>query len=308
MAAPPVRSRITLDQLHTFLTVAETGHQRRAAERLHLSAAAISEQLRLLEGQLGLRLFERLGRGTHLTEPGRALIEAASAAVMAARTVEEIALAHRGLSAGRLTLAAGHALAQYRLPSWLAEFFKRHPGIEIELRVMSTAAALETLASGGVDLALVGAEVPGGRFESVQLLREELVVTVAAGHPLASSPDVRRDVKKHRYLMRGEGSGTEPQARKLLGPSYLAGPVQRLGLGTVPPALLAGLGYTVMPKFAVEPWLEQGRLVILARRGRPVYQVFHAVRRVGAQAPASDAFWTFLTGTIAASSRPPAGT
>jgi DNA-binding transcriptional LysR family regulator len=295
MKSKHARPSITLDQLHTFLTVAETGNQRRAAEELHLSGAAVSEQLRLLEMRLGVRLFERRGRGTHLTEPGKALVEGARAALQDVWAVESIAFAHRGLEQGRLTVAAGHALAQYRIPTWLREFFGRHPKIEIELRVISTAAAVGALSEGAVDLALIGGEVPVERFESILLERAELVIAVASGHPLASSRDVPADLKSHRYLMRGEGSGTEQLAQALLGQVYLAGPVQRLGLGAVPLALLAGLGYAVMPAFVVEPWVEQGRVVILPHRRRAVYQVFHALRRRGPQAPASDAFWKYLS-------------
>lgn len=294
MTARPARPAITLDQLHTFLTVAETGNQRRAAEDLHLSGAAVSEQLRLLEMRLGLRLFERRGRGVQLTEPGKALLEGARAALEDVHAVESIAAAHRGLDQGRVTVASGHALAQYRIPAWLRGFFSQHPNIEIDLRVISTAAAVDALVEGAVDLALIGGEVLTDRFDSLLLERAELVIAVAAGHPLASSADVRADLKRNRYLMRGEGSGTEQLARALLGPDYLTGPTQRLGLGAVPLALLAGLGYAVMPRFAVEPWVEQGRLEILADRRPRVYQAFHALRRKGPHSPASAAFWEYL--------------
>src|SRR5579864_3783356 len=260
MPARLARPRITLDQLHTFLTVAETGNQRRAAEQLHLSGAAVSEQLRLLEAHLGVRLFERFGRGTHLTQPGKALVEGATAALQATGAVEAIATGHRGLERGRLTIGAAHTLAQYRIPVWLGEFFKMHPQIEVELQVMGSESAAVALGSGAIDLALVGGAPPRGRFEQIEVGRDALVIAVAAAHPLATSTDLSRDLPRHRYLMRGEGSGTEQLARAVVGSTYGMGPVQRLGLGSVPLALLAGLGYAVMPAFAVEQWVDQGRV------------------------------------------------
>src|SRR5438270_143609 len=215
------RPRVTLEQLHTFLSVARREHVTRAAESIHRSQAAVSEQLRLLERTLGLQLLERVGRGVRLTAAGREIERAAGIALRATQDVEQVAAEHRGLRTGSLTIAASNTTGVHRLPGWLASFAATHPGLDLRLRLANTAAAVDLLRGGDVDCAVVEGPFETAGLEILVLEEDDLIAVVGATHPLAGtrrpSPSA---LGAHRYLAREPGSGTEALAARVLGRAY----------------------------------------------------------------------------------------
>jgi len=296
------RPRVTLDQLHTFVAVARHEHVTRAAVSLHLTQGAVSQQLRLLERALGVSLFERRGRGLRLTPEGRHVERSAVVALESARAVEESAEALRGLETGTIAVAASNVMGIHRLPWWLADFLARHPRIELTLRLENTAGALARLDEGAVDCAVVGGAVPPRAYESLILERDEVVLVVAAEHPLAGVPVLTPDIlRRHRYLARERGSGTETIAPRLVGAAYRAGPVLELSqVDAVRAGVLAGLGFAALPRAVIRDDIAAGRLCVLPRRGRPVLQTFRALRRLTAHAPALEALWDHFRGMASA--------
>jgi DNA-binding transcriptional LysR family regulator len=154
---------------------------------------------------------------------------------------------------------------------------------------------LGAVEDGSVDCAVVGGDVLGNRFETIDLGQSELAVVVAAGHPLAGSSTASGALAKHRYLAREAGSATEILAPKLLGHAYRAGPVLELGrIEAVRAAVLAGLGYAVLPRGVIASDLSAGKLVVLPHHGKPVVQMYRGVRRRTLHSPAADALWGHL--------------
>jgi DNA-binding transcriptional LysR family regulator len=285
---------VTLDQLHTFVALARFEHAGRAADALDLSQGAVSQQLKLLESSLGLRLFDRDKRRLRLTDPGRRIAAAAGAVLNDAVALEELADALHGLHTGRVAIVATGVLGIDRLPRWTARFLDRHPSIEISMRLTNTAAALRAVEEGSADCAFVGGEVPGSRFETMNLGSSELLVVVAGDHPLAGST-AGETLGRYRYLAREPGSATEILAPEVLGGAYRSGPVLELGrLEAVKAAVLAGLGYAVLPRGVIEGELAGGSLVVLPHKGKRVVQVYRGVRRLGLHSPAADALWAHI--------------
>jgi|SRR5438105_3171233 len=289
------RPRVTLDQLHTFVALARLEHAGRAAEAIDLSQGAVSQQLRLLESTLELRLFDRHKRRLHLTDAGRRIAVAAGAVLNDARALEELADSLHGLKTGGVSIVATGVLGIDRLPRWISRFLDEHPSIEISMRLANTASALAAVEDGAADCAVVGGEVHTERLETITVGQSELVVVAARDHALAGSRATRDALAQHRYLARERGSATEILAPEVLGTAYRSGPVLELGrLEAVRAAVLAGLGYAVLPRGVVEGDIESGRLVVLPHRGTRVVQVYHGVRRRGLHSPAADAFWDHL--------------
>ena len=200
-----------MEQLRAFAAVAAHQHVTHAATELGVTQPAVSHQLKALERVLGLAVFERAGRGVRLSADGRALLPAASAALAALRSLEEAAAARTGLLEGDLTVAASNTIGIYRVPAWAAGFLEQHPSIGLQVRTVNTHDAVALLREAVVDCALV--EGPGTRegLEELGIELDEVVVVVAAGHPLAGRPAVRgRDLAAYRYLARERGSGTRP--------------------------------------------------------------------------------------------------
>ena len=289
------RPRVTLDQLHTFVALARYEHAGRAAEAIDLSQGAVSQQVRLLESTLDLQLFDRDRRRLRLTDAGRRIAAAAGVALQDARAVEDLADFIRGLKTGGVSIVATGVLGIDRLPRWIASFLDEHPSLEITMRLANTAAALAAVDDGSADCAVVGGDVHGDRFETIDLGQSELVVVVAGGHPLAGSDATREALASHRYLAREPGSATEILAPEVLGDAYRSGPVLELGrLEAVRAAVLAGLGYAVLPLGVIESDVASRRLVVLPHRGRRVVQFYRGVRRLGVHSPAADALWAHL--------------
>ncbi len=289
------RPRVTLDQLHTFVAVARYEHAGRAAEAIDLSQGAVSQQLRLLETNLGLQLFDRDRRRLHLTDPGRRIAAVAGAILNDIAALEDLADALHGLTTGRVSIVATGVLGIDRLPKWIATFLDVHPAIEISMRLANTAAALAAVEDGSADCAVVGGDVRGSRFETMNLGQSELAVVVSADHPLAGSPATRHALAKHRYLARESGSATEILAPEVLGAAYRSGAVLELGrLEAVRAAVLAGLGYAVLPRGVIESEITSGALVVLPHPGNRVVQVYRGVRRRSVHSPAADSLWAHL--------------
>jgi len=288
------RPRVTLEQLHTFVSVARREHVTRAAESIHRSQAAVSEQLRLLERTLDLQLLERVGRGVRVTPAGRAIERAAQIALRATRDVEEVAAGHRGLDAGSLAIAASNTTGVHRLPEWLASFAATHPGLDIRMRLANTALAVDLLRAGDVDCAVVEGPFETAGLEVLVLEEDDLVAVVAATHPLSAMRRVTpAALAAHRYLAREPGSGTEALAARVLGRAYGRSPSLELGQAeAIRAGVLAGLGYAVISRTVVADDLVSGRIVALPLR--PARREFRAVRRPTALAPALTAFWRHL--------------
>jgi DNA-binding transcriptional LysR family regulator len=288
------RPRVTLEQLHTFLSVARREHVTRAAESIHRSQAAVSEQLRLLERTLGLQLLERVGRGVRVTPAGRAIERAAGLALQAAQDLEEVAAEHRGLSTGTLAIAASNTTGVHRLPGWLASFAARHPQLDIRLRLANTAVAIDLLQRGEVDCSVVEGPFDATGLEVLVLEEDELIAVAGAGHPLAAMRRVGpAALAVHRYLAREPGSGTESLAASVLGRAYGTSPRLELGQAeAIRAGVLGGLGYAVISRAVVADDLDAGRIVALPlRRAR---REFRAARRPATLAPALTAFWHHL--------------
>jgi DNA-binding transcriptional LysR family regulator len=140
-----------LYQLRTFAAVAETGHLTRAAEKLHLSQPAVSAQIKALEDELGVTLFERGSGGMTLTAAGRHLLPEAEKTVMAAQSLRSEALALHGQVSGHIRLGTVADPEILRLPRVLARAVEKFPLLEIEVHHEISGAAFEKVRDGALD-------------------------------------------------------------------------------------------------------------------------------------------------------------
>ena len=173
-----------LRQLGYFVAVAEELHFGRAARRLHIAQPPLSQQIRRLEDRLGLRLFERSTRRVELSEPGRLLYPAARRLLAAADAVDRTLGELRAGRAGRLRLGFVDSAAYELVPRYLRGFRARWPGIELELRHMTSDDQVEALAAGRLDLGIARAIGDPALVRAAVFAREPLHVAVPAEHRL----------------------------------------------------------------------------------------------------------------------------
>jgi DNA-binding transcriptional LysR family regulator len=167
-----------LYQLKTFATVAEEGHLTRAAERLHISQPAVSGQIKALEQELEVRLFDRSASGMELTVAGKALLASAQRVLTAAEELKQNARRLTGEIAGVLRIGTVSNPASIRVGDLLAAAVERHPRLELELQHEVSGAALEAVREGRLDASFYFGDAPGRDVVALKL--REPVYCVAA--------------------------------------------------------------------------------------------------------------------------------
>ena len=140
-----------LYQLRSFAAVAESGHLTRAADRLHLSQPALSAQIKALEDELGVPLFERLPSGMELTPAGRSLLPEAQKVVAAAQVLRSHASAFKGEVAGRVSVGTISDPDFIRIGDLLAQAVDTFPLLEMELHHVVTGEAFQKVRDGELD-------------------------------------------------------------------------------------------------------------------------------------------------------------
>src|SRR5579864_2539519 len=287
------RLSFTLEQVRSFVAVAEHEHISRAAATLFLTQGAVTQQVRHFERAVGLQLLERDGRSIRLTDAGRALAVACRAALRALEVLEDTAESMKSLQAGSLHLGASPTCAGLYLPGPLARFAQDHPGVKLAVNVGPTSDMNLQVIAGTLDCALIEGK-PAEELVAEAIAEDELVLVVHRDHPLASIDSVTpADLAQHRYLRRGTAFAAEGSVRRMLGDAYEQAEVLSLGHPEyVRAAALAGLGFAALPRLAVEPDLAAGVLKELA--GYSIRRPITAIRRHARGGPALEAFWELL--------------
>src|SRR5437667_8180369 len=200
---------LNLHQLATFQVVAKHCSYVRAAEELHFSQPAVSAQIRQLEESLGVKLFDQIGRKTHLTQAGTQLYAYSQKIFSIIDETVETMEALRSPYSGRLSVGADTTVGTYVIPGLLGKFRQIYPDVEITLDVVNRAALVDALMNNRIDMAIVG-RVP----DDIPVIIEpfapnELVLVAAPTHRLAYRVNVPlEELAKEHFLLREVGSGT----------------------------------------------------------------------------------------------------
>lgn len=182
-----------LKQLEYFMAVCKELHFTRAAESLGIAQPSLSQQIRLLEHELGTPLFDRSGKRTALTEAGR-ILQAHGFNVFHELSQARAAIGElQGLSRGSLKIGALLTVVHSILPPNVASFHRLYPQLELSVLGLRTGDIYDGLIRNELDLGIVYLPAEREELESVPLYEETLAVAAPAEHPLASGPDVELD-------------------------------------------------------------------------------------------------------------------
>jgi DNA-binding transcriptional LysR family regulator len=275
---------VQLHQLAYALAVAEEGSFTKAAGRLRLAQPSLSRQVRLLEAELGVVLFNRgPGQGpVTLTPDGTALVPFMSRVLADVEATGAEARALSGMARGRLAIGATPSLVTSALAPALVEFHRTHPGIDLSVVEAGSHQLVPQVASGEVDLALIVLPVTDPLVMTTPLFEDPLVLAVAPEHPFAGRRRVAvRDLDRLDLVMFREGydlravtlaacaeAGVEPhlvsEGGEMAG--VLSFVAAGLGAAVVPAIALPSAGALVGIPFA-GPGPAMRRTVALALRG-----------------------------------------
>lgn len=174
-----------LTPLQIFLAIAEEGHLTRAAARVGRSQPAVSAQLANLEEELGQRLFDRTPLGMRLTPAGALLRPYVLEATAALRAGREALDALNGLERGTVSIGGGATATRWLLPPFVGAFLAAHPGVRLFVREQGSAEVIDDVRAGALDLGIVTAGGEADRLVVEPWVRDELVLVLPPGHPLA---------------------------------------------------------------------------------------------------------------------------
>jgi DNA-binding transcriptional LysR family regulator len=269
---------LNLNQLRVFNAVCDELSVTGAARRLRISQPAVSKQLAELEQTVGVVLVDRLPRGLRLTEAGK-LLAAHAQRLFRVEADAEAALAELlGLRAGRLAVGASTTTGNYLLPRVLGDFHLRYPNVSVELVIGNTRTITEAVFEGQLDLGVTEGLVPGEALSDQVLARDELVVVVAAQHPLAQqTPVPLSNLASVPWICRESGSGTRQVVEAAFAErGYSLTPAVTLGSSEAIKAMVAlGLGFALLSRHTVELEVQAGHLCVLEVTGLQVQRDLH---------------------------------
>jgi DNA-binding transcriptional LysR family regulator len=287
--------------LAAFVAVVEAGTLHRAADELGLTQSAVTKRIQALERRIGMTLLDRGRLGAKPTDIGRLLYPEAKQALAALSRAATLIARAGEASSHALRIAASHTIGEFLVPRWLAEFrgFVDDPLLHAEVDIANSPRVLALVRGGEADLGFVEGldEVRG--LESITLMREQLVIVVAAGHPWAGRRSVGvRDLRAETYLARERDSGTR---------AVVTAALERVGVELEPAlstrsiqglkrAVLGG-GFTVLSPVAVEAEVAERTLRALPLRGADLHRELRLVRDGRpSRRSAAGLLWTWLRG------------
>ena len=288
---------VTLRHLRIVAATAKTGKIQDAAVLLHVTAPAVSLQLKQLEDGLGLPIFERRRDGMKLTEAGELLLESAHRIEAEFAACAEGLNALRGLTGGTVSIGVV-STAKYFAPAALGAFKREHPGLDLKLFVGNREETIGGLASLDFDLVIMGRPPEGLPVRSAVLGDHPHVIIAQPGHPLARRPGLTPiDLAAEPFLMREPGSGTRSLTEMFLAD---AGVKPRTAMEitsneTIKQAVMAGLGIALISAHTIGAEMEMHRLAILEVRGLPAWRQWRVVRHADKRlTPAAASLWQFF--------------
>jgi len=289
---------ITLRQLRLFSAVARHLSFRKAADELHLTPPAISMQIKELEEQVGLPLFDRSGRSVTLTVTGEYLLTYARRILATLKDAEDAVARFRGLQTGRLTIGMV-STAKYFVPRLMARFRAEHPGIEVRLAVGSNREQLvRLLQSNEVDLAIMGRPPREMATRAEPFAVHPHVIVTPPDHPLIKMGHApAAALANYEFMIREEGSGTRAAMEAFFAEHRLEPRIamEMTSNETIKQAVMAGMGISFLSLHTIGFELKAGLIAVADIEGLPLLKRWYIVNTLAKTlSPAAEAFRYFV--------------
>ncbi|MDW7691701.1 LysR family transcriptional regulator [Flammeovirgaceae bacterium SG7u.111] len=260
----------TLHQLTIFLKVAEKQSITRAADELHLTQPAVSIQLKNLQDQFDIPLFEVIGRQLYITDFGKEIVASSQKIISEVNEIKNKSLAYKGLLAGQLKISVV-STGKYVMPYFLSDFTKLHAGVQLTMDVTNKSMVIESLEKNEVDFALVSVLPAHMSVKRIELMENKLFMTRKFEE--GSSKSIRlKTLEKTPLIFREWGSATRQAMETFISKSGIAHQksIELTSNEAVKQAVIAGLGYSVMPLIGIKNQLMNKELEIIPVKGLPI--------------------------------------
>lgn len=288
---------VTLRQLKVFAAVARHLSFTKAAEELCLTQPAVSMQVKQLEHQLDVSLFEQLGKKIYLTDAGEEVYHYSRQITQQLDELEMVLANLKGLERGRLKISVA-STANYFAPTLLGTFCNRFPGITVSLDVTNRETLLRQLADNDVDLVIMGQPPADMDLEAGAFMENPLVIVAPREHPLVGEKAIPlKRLEKETFLVRESGSGTRNAMERFFAQHdiHITTGMEVGSNEAIKQSVQAGLGLGLLSRDTVEMELALGRLSILEVAEFPILRHWYVVHRRGKRlSVVAQAFKKFL--------------
>ncbi len=261
----------TLNQLQIFLKVVKTQSVTKASEELHLTQPAVSIQLKNFQDQFDIPLTEVVGRKLFITDFGREIAEVAENIINQVYAINYKTLAYKGKLTGRLKISVV-STGKYVMPYFLSDFIKQHAGVELLMDVTNKQKVIESLENNEVDFALVSILPTKLNIEKLDLLQNKLYLVGDTNTTFNKERITNETFNELPLIFREKGSGTRQTMEKFIEQNNISvlKKIELTSNEAIKQALLAGLGYSIMPLIGIKNELHNNELQIIPMEDLPI--------------------------------------
>lgn len=290
----------TLNQLTIFLKITELKSITKAAEALHLTQPAVSIQLKNFQDQFEIPLTEVIGRQLYVTSFGDEIAEATKRILTEVETMKHKGLAFKGQLTGKITIAVV-STGKYVMPFFLSSFLNKHNGVDLVMDVTNRYQVLESLDQNEVDFALVSVLPENLKVEKITLMENKLFLV---GNSILSkkiSNQGKEIFEDLPWIYREEGSATRQAMERFITSKKIQvnKKIQLTSNEAVKQAVLAGLGFSIMPLIGLKNELSNNEINIVSIKGLPVKTSWNLIWLKGKKfSPAASSYLDFLNSNI----------
>ena len=286
----------TINQLRIFLKITQTLSITKAAEELNLTQPAVSIQLKNFQEQFEIPLTEIVGRKIFITDFGKEVALAAENILNHAHALTFKTQAHKGHLTGRLKFSIV-STGKYVMPYFLADFLKQNEGVELSMDVTNKAKVIESLEKNEVDFSLVSVLPDNLQIEKIELLQNKLFLVSNTQQNFKNKVHDKAIFENIPIIYREQGSGTRQTMERFIKQNNI--PVRKkmelTSNEAVKQAVIAGLGYSIMPLIGIKNELHNGNLQIIPVKGFPIKSVWNLIWLKGKRlSPVAIAFYNHL--------------
>jgi len=286
----------TLNQLQIFLKVVQTQSVTKASVELNLTQPAVSIQLKNFQDQFDIPLTEVISRKIFITDFGYEIAAAAEKIIDQVNAINFKTLSFKGELTGKLKISIV-STGKYIMPFYLSGFIKENKGVELLLDVTNKSKVIESLENNEIDFALVSIIPTSLNLEKLDLLQNKLYL-VGSNTNFKGKIQAKEIFENYPLIFREKGSGTRQTMESFITKNNIS-VVKKMELTSneaVKQALLAGLGFSIMPLIGIKNELNNNDLQIIPIKGLPIKTTWSLVWLKGKKhSPVSAAFLDYLT-------------
>ena len=268
----------TINQLRIYLKITQTQSVTKASEELHLTQPAVSIQLKNFQNQFDIPLTEMIGRKIFITDFGKEIAVAAERILNEVYAINYKTLAYKGQLVGNLKISVV-STGKYIIPYFLSGFLKKHEGIELQLDVTNKSQVITSLENNEVDFSLVSVIPMNMKLNKLELMQNQLYLIGNRDKKFEEKIYDKKIFEILPLIYREEGSGTRHVMEKFILKNKL--PVKKkmelTSNEAVKQAVIAGMGFSIMPLIGIKNELNNGELQIIPVKGFPIKSVWNLI-------------------------------